>query len=114
MGSVAVHRIQQKLHLLHQGIFPLLRETGIPLEELTCNEKNGVVTTILESKQKKERNAVLDSQNGDKQASLTEDSANKITEGTVTACKHFSDIFSLIQTRTFCSVHLRPRKGLDR
>jgi hypothetical protein len=112
MGSVAVHRIQQKLHLLHQGIFPLLQEKGILSE--VCNGKNGVVMTIPESQQKNKGSTMLDFENGDEQVSLTEESSNKITERTLTSYENVSNIFSVIQGRTFCSVHLRPLKGLDR
>jgi hypothetical protein len=91
-----------------------LQEKGIPLEDIACNGMNGVVTTIPESQQKNKGSAVLDSENGDDQVSLIEENSNKITERTLTSCENVSNIFSVIQARTFCSVHLRPRKGLDR
>lgn len=114
MGSVAVHRIQQKLHLLHQGIFPLLQDKGIPSEDSACNGMNGVVRTIHETEQKNDRGVILDSENGVDQVSLINKSSNKVTEKTLTSYENVSNIFSLIGARTFCSVHLRPRKGLDR
>uniref|UniRef100_A0A1B6FUU4 Zinc phosphodiesterase ELAC protein 2 n=1 Tax=Cuerna arida TaxID=1464854 RepID=A0A1B6FUU4_9HEMI len=39
MGSVAVHRIQHKLHLLDQQIFPLLGDQGIPLVARNCSSE---------------------------------------------------------------------------
>lgn len=39
MGSVAVHRIQHKLHLLDPDIFPLLGDHGIP--DVTNVSTNG-------------------------------------------------------------------------
>jgi hypothetical protein len=54
-----------------------------------------------------------DFENGGKGA-LTKEDPNKSTERTLTSYKKVSNIFSLIRARTFCSIHLRPRRGLDR
>ncbi|XP_021942472.1 ribonuclease Z, mitochondrial-like [Zootermopsis nevadensis] len=126
MGSVAVHRIQHKLHLLHQGIFPFLQDTSIPLEDTGCSEENGIVRTVSVPEQDgKERDSLSrttswsedggspDLSIGEEGALIKEDS-NDITERSLTSYKNDSNIFSLIQARTFCSIHLRPRRGVDR
>jgi hypothetical protein len=126
MGSVAVHRIQHKLHLLHHGIFPLLQDKGIPSEDTACSEENGIVGTICEPEQdgkecdslsrtasQSEDSGSPDLEIGEEGALIEEDS-NEITERTLTSYKKVSNIFSLIRARTFCSIHLRPRRGLDR
>jgi hypothetical protein len=75
---------------------------------------NGVTRTNHETEQKNEGGVILDSENGVDQVSLIKESSNKITEKTLTSYENVSNIFSSIGARTFCSVHLRPRKGLDR
>lgn len=124
MGSVAVHRIQHKLHLLHHGMFPLLQDKSIPSEDTACSEENGVVRAIPDPEQVGKKYDSLsrtsqsedgdspDLENGEEGASIKEDS-RKMTETTLTSHKKVSNICSLIRARTFCSVHLRPRRGLD-
>jgi ribonuclease Z len=114
MGSVAVHRIQHKLHLLHQGIFPLLQDKSIPLEDTACSEKNGVVRCMSDSTEEDKGGVSLHLENGEEQHALINVDSNKMAERTGTSHKNVSDIFSLIQARTFCDIHLRPRKGVDR
>jgi hypothetical protein len=113
MGSVAVHRIQHKLHLLHHGIFPLLQDESIPLEDTACSENNGVVRSMLESKEDKE-GISLHLENGEEQGALINVDSNKMAERTVTSHEKVLDIFSLIQARTFYSLHLRPCRGVGR
>ncbi|XP_069692325.1 ribonuclease Z, mitochondrial isoform X2 [Periplaneta americana] len=112
MGSVAVHRIQHKLNLLHRGMFPLLQDKGIPSEDVSLNSENGVAESertgdnlISETK--------IHSNNGLKNSELEDALVNEVVQRTLAPAGKVSDIFSLIQARTFCSVHLRPRKGLD-
>jgi hypothetical protein len=123
MGSVAVHRIQHKLHQLHDGIFPLLQDKGIPSEDIACSEENGVVKTVPEpvheghslskTASQSEDSVICGLKNGEEGGTLVNEDSVKMTESTFSH-KTVSDVFSLIQARTFCSVHLRPRKGLDR
>ena len=84
MGSVAVHRIQHKLNLLHPEIFPLLEDKGIPLQE-SATAENG---------NSRSKDAEAESEVSDRTLS--------------------SDLFSVIQARTFCTVHLRPKRNVDR
>lgn len=97
MGSVAVHRIQQKLNLLHPDIFPLLKDKGIPLEELS---------TLQNGKSQSEDVK----QNGKKGGEAeSEQDTSDVVDRTLN-----SSLFSVIQARTFCTVHLRPRRCIDR
>lgn len=34
LGSTAIHRIQYKLNMLDENIFPLLKDNGIPSENI--------------------------------------------------------------------------------
>lgn len=113
MGSVAVHRIQHKLHLLHQGIFPLLQDKSIPLEDTACSEKNGV-RCLLQQEEEDKRGVSCHLENSEEKHALISVYSNRVVERTVTSHKIFSDIFSLIQARTFCGIHLRPCRGVDR
>ena len=113
MGSVAVHRIQHKLHLMHQGIFPLLQDKSIPLEDTACSEKNGV-RCMLEREEEDRGGVTCHVENSEEKHALINVYSNKMAERTVTSHKEISDIFSLIQARTFCGIHLRPRRGVDR
>jgi hypothetical protein len=113
MGSVAVHRIQHKLHLLHQGIFPVLQDKSIPLEDAACSEKNGV-RCLLQHEGEDKGGVSCHPENSEKKHLIIDVYSNKMTERTVTSHKKNSDIFSVIQARTFCGIHLRPCRGVDR
>ncbi|XP_072394529.1 ribonuclease Z, mitochondrial isoform X2 [Diabrotica undecimpunctata] len=87
MGSEAVHRIQYKLNLLSNDIFPLLGEKGTLLPK---------VEGASESKKQKMEDLVEDLENNLNTAKLSESPSLYITPD------------------TFCAYHLRPKKGLDR
>ena len=112
-GSVAVHRIQHKLHLLHQRIFPLLQDKSIPLEDTVCSDKNGV-QCLLEHEEEDKGGVSCHLENSEEKRALTNVCSGKMAERTVTSHKKNFDIFSIIQARTFCGIHLRPRRGVDR
>jgi ribonuclease Z len=114
MGSVAVHRIQHKLHLLHQGIFPLLQDKSIPLEDPMRSENNGVRSMLEHGEEEDKGGVSCNLENSEEKHALINVYSNKMAERTVTSHKTISDIFSLIQARTFCGIHLRPLRGVDR
>lgn len=88
MGSEAVHRIQYKLNLLNDNLFPLLGDNGIPKKE-ACSEGN-----------------TEESNNGDcKKTSAT----NKDTLQT-----QISGVGPTVQAATLLNYHIRPRKKFDR
>ncbi|KAJ9587573.1 hypothetical protein L9F63_019004, partial [Diploptera punctata] len=89
MGSIAVHRIQHKLNLLHADIFPLLKDKGIPLEEPTTTQNGS-----SQSEEVSER----------KETDISDLSDRTLNSNT----------FSVIQAGTFCTVHLRPKRLVDR
>jgi len=113
MGSVAVHRIQHKLHLLHQGIFPLLQDKSMPLEDTAFSEKNGV-RCLLEHEKEDKGGVSCHLENSEEKHPLIDVYSSKMAERTVISHKKNSDIFSVIQARTFCGIHLRPCRGVDR
>ena len=94
MGSVAVHRIQHKLNLLHPEIFPLLQDKGIPVEDLPTVQNGSAQSEDA-------------SQNGSEAES--ERDTSEVIDRTFN-----SNLFSVIQARTFCTAHLRPKKCIDR
>jgi hypothetical protein len=98
---------------LHQGIFPLLQDNSIPLEDTACREKNGV-RCLLEHEEEDKGGVSCHLENSEEKHSLIDVYANKMAERTVTSHKSISDIFSVIQARTFCGIHLRPCRGVDR
>ncbi|CAG9833007.1 unnamed protein product [Diabrotica balteata] len=89
MGSEAVHRIQYKLNLLSDDIFPLLGEKGTLIPK-------GEVEGASERKKQKMEDLVEDLENNLNTAKLSESPSLYITPD------------------TFCAYHLRPKKGLDR
>ncbi|XP_067005978.2 ribonuclease Z, mitochondrial [Anabrus simplex] len=106
MGSVAVHRIQHKLHLLHPDIFPLLQDNGIAVEETENGESEAA--PIL-----KEHVGGLQ-----EQSDVVNERTCKLTTLNGVCDKHsrpdvFTDI-SLVRGKTFYSVHMRPKKMFDR
>ncbi|XP_050513162.1 ribonuclease Z, mitochondrial isoform X2 [Diabrotica virgifera virgifera] len=89
MGSEAVHRIQYKLNLLSNDIFPLLGEKGTLLPK-------GEVEGESDRKKQKMEDLVEDLENNLNTAKLSESPSLYITPD------------------TFCAYHLRPKRGLDR
>ncbi|PSN44798.1 hypothetical protein C0J52_22511 [Blattella germanica] len=101
MGSVAVHRIQHKLHLLHPDIFPLLQDKGIPIEQLKKIVNEDTLQTKYERVESENVETKVESNNMDEEASNKEN--NRTTN---------DEVFSVIQARTFSTVHLRPQRRL--
>ncbi|KAB0794016.1 hypothetical protein PPYR_13636 [Photinus pyralis] len=90
MGSESVHRVQYKLNLLHDAVFPLLSDRGSKYDLNRCQPE---ISKRLKT-----------DENGKLECNCTEIQTNN----TVTS----QDV--LIQANTFCNFHLRPKKGLDR
>nr|CAH7765332.1 unnamed protein product [Callosobruchus chinensis] len=98
MGSLAVHRIQYKLNLLSEELFPLLGDKGTP----TVNEVPG---THVSKKQKCE--------NGLENKDVINNTQNDLENLSVQS-RPQSPSEPYIYPGTFCSIHLRPKKGIDR
>lgn len=97
MGSEAVHRIQYKLNLLNDNIFPLLGDSGIPIKVTDCDKKVEKTNNVECTK-----NLVSNSN----------DVSSKMHE-------HLPDsnpyvVGPTIQARTLLTYHIRPRKKTDR
>ncbi|XP_057654659.1 ribonuclease Z, mitochondrial isoform X1 [Diorhabda carinulata] len=93
MGSEAVHRIQYKLNLLSDNIFPLLGDKGTTV--LKKSNESG-----SDCKKQKIGDVLEDLQNNL--------NTTKLSENT----KPITPLF--ICPDTFCAYHLRPKKGLDK
>ncbi|XP_046394521.1 ribonuclease Z, mitochondrial isoform X2 [Ischnura elegans] len=92
-GSVAVHRLQHKLNLLHSQIFPLLADSGIPnisKTEIDARNEQGLQAA----------DSIINTVNEDT-GQLLHDHAPKSPQS------------MFIKASTFHSIHLRPRKGFD-
>ncbi|CAH1971818.1 unnamed protein product [Acanthoscelides obtectus] len=98
MGSLAVHRIQYKLNLLSEDMFPLLGDRGTP----TVNEVPGL---HVNKKQKFE--------NGIENKDAINNTQNDLENLSVQS-RPTSPSEPYIFPNTFCSIHLRPNKGVDR
>lgn len=96
MGSVAVHRIQYKLNLLNDNIFPLLKDGGIPVKETDGDEK-------VEETNNEERSE--NSESNSKEMSL------KINEHPADSNPYV--VGPTMQSRTLFTYHIRPRKKTD-
>ncbi|XP_018335191.1 ribonuclease Z, mitochondrial isoform X2 [Agrilus planipennis] len=107
MGSISVHRIQYKLNLLSNRIFPLLGDRGTEcIQEENISEGNSSI------KRMKVENGVNSVNNEGKTPPLiTADSLEKLSVKSVPPSPTPS---SVISPFTFFNMHLRPRKGIDR
>lgn len=97
MGSEAVHRIQYKLNLLNDNIFPLLKDSGIPIKEAECDEK------------------VKESSNDVRMKNLVSNSKDlslKKKDQLVDSNPYI--VGPTMQARTLLTYHIRPRKKADR
>ncbi|XP_075230593.1 ribonuclease Z [Lycorma delicatula] len=103
MGSVAVHRIQYKLNLLHPEIFPLLSDSGIPTVTLPSETSNGNV--LSEDSNNKESECSMKANKGsDCSVSLSSSSS---------VCSFKDPDTPVYQGRTCSIIQLRPQKPLD-
>lgn len=95
MGSKAVHRIQYKLNLLSDSLFPLLSDKGIPVKEasdsIDCDQS--------------EEDVNIKKQNDDKESSLL-DKQEVIHSN--------STLGPTLQSTTLLTYHIRPRNKIDR
>lgn len=121
MGSLAVHRIQHKLNLLTEEIFPLLGDRGTEVVENPPEDPSP-------KKFKCEMESKADGKTGEKQIDDckigNEESKGNSPDGSIEILeKHGLGNLSvrspqqsvnLMQANTFSTFHLRPRKGLDR
>ncbi|KAJ8941617.1 hypothetical protein NQ318_000323 [Aromia moschata] len=96
MGSQSVHRIQYKLNMLSEDMFPLLGDKGTQL----VNEASSI---HVNKKQKCEATSYGNCTQTDLNLS------NLSVESRPTSPSE-----PYIFPNTFCSYHLRPKKGLDR
>ena len=97
MGSEAVHRIQYKLNLLNNNLFPLLRDAGIPMKE-TCSEENTKESNNSDCK----KNPILNNKN------TSSETLKKLDNS-----KLF-DVGPIVQATTLLNYHIRPKKRYDR
>ncbi|KAG8225915.1 hypothetical protein J437_LFUL005951, partial [Ladona fulva] len=96
-GSIAVHRLQYKLNLLHPKIFPLLADSGIP--SIVNDEKVGI----------KDSKVLPNMSNYSSVENNQIDGLGKI----VIPSQLNTPEKCIIKACTFFNVHLRPRKGFD-
>lgn len=97
MGSEAVHRIQYKLNLLSDSLFPLLRDTGIPIKE-ACSEKNAEGSDNGDCR----NNQILNSKD------TTAETLEKQTDS------NQSIVGPTVQAATLLTYHIRPKKRFNR
>lgn len=90
MGSKSVHRVQYKLNLLHETVFPLLSDRGSKYDLNQCQPE---ISKRLKTDEE-----------GKSECNSTKSLTNNVVPS--------QD--GLIQANTFCNFHLRPKKGLDR
>ncbi|XP_071444662.1 ribonuclease Z, mitochondrial [Hetaerina americana] len=93
-GSIAVHRLQHKLNLLHPQIFPILADSGIPRtlknrEDIKNEQDSQVVVPVMDASSEMEAQGI--------HASGMPKFLHK----------------TYIKGSTFHNIHLRPRKGFD-
>ncbi|XP_071519482.1 ribonuclease Z, mitochondrial-like [Panulirus ornatus] len=100
MGSEAVHRIQYKLNHLSESLFPLLKDSSIPVKEAGTAKENGssVNGVCPDYPDKRNENISLQSK---------ENSSNVNSESP------FS-IGPTYQASTLLTYHIRPKKKVDR
>ncbi|XP_068213231.1 ribonuclease Z, mitochondrial-like [Palaemon carinicauda] len=102
MGSEAVHRIQYKLNLLSEHLFPLLKDQSIPLKKIGDNGKD-----------------CSDNQDGINGNTLqtgtsTESNHTTIDNSGTSVLNSDLTIGPIHQATTLMTYHIRPRKKLDR
>jgi len=85
----------------------------MPLEDTAFSEKNGV-RCLLEHEKEDKGGVSCHLENSEEKHPLIDVYSSKMAERTVISHKKNSDIFSVIQARTFCGIHLRPCRGVDR
>nr|CAD7441864.1 unnamed protein product [Timema bartmani] len=114
-GSVAVHRIQHKLNLLHPNIFPLLQDRGIPIVELPSQGGVPSVTVPDDALRNRSETVTL---SGDEHAIACEmlpmkDTPVLTNRGGNGGKSDVSSSVSLTQGRTLTRFCLRPKRGLE-
>ncbi|CAG2058797.1 unnamed protein product [Timema podura] len=114
-GSVAVHRIQHKLNLLHPNIFPLLQDRGIPIVELPSQGGVPSVTVPDDALRNRSETVTL---SGDEHAVACEmlpmkDTPVMTNRGASGGNSDVSSSVSLTQGRTLTRFCLRPKRGLE-
>nr|CAD7262484.1 unnamed protein product [Timema shepardi] len=114
-GSVAVHRIQHKLNLLHPIIFPLLQDKGIPIIELPSQRDVPSLTVPDDAPRNRSETLTL---SGDEHAIACKTLPMKDTpvptnRGTRGGNTDVSSSVSLTQGRTLTRFCLRPKRGLE-
>nr|CAD7587435.1 unnamed protein product [Timema genevievae] len=114
-GSVAVHRIQHKLNLLHPNIFPLLQDRGIPIVELPSQGGVPSVTVPDDALRNRSETVTL---SGDEHAIACEmlpmkDTPVMTNRGANGGKSDVSSSVSLTQGRTLTRFCLRPKRGLE-
>ncbi|KAK3890834.1 hypothetical protein Pcinc_005239 [Petrolisthes cinctipes] len=95
MGSKAVHRIQYKLNLLSDSLFPLLSDKGIPIKETTGSDDTD-----------------WDQENGD--VNLMEQNGNNGSLERAEGRNFNSDVGPTHQATTLLTYHIRPKINIDR